>query len=72
MCASKTQSQQEAKNALHHRPAQRPGEEVQREAVFVNIREGRVLQRPQAERDTGQDLVPEQESKDQASPGVRD
>jgi len=63
MHPEETQTQQEAQDSLHHPAAQRPGEEVQGEAVLVYSREGRVLSPAEADGDSSQDLVPNRRAK---------
>lgn len=67
----KTQEQPEASNPVQHVAAARPGEEVPSETVSVHRGTGRVLQFTESDRDTGQDLVPEQTSKSQETPRGR-
>lgn len=61
----KTQDEPKAPNPLHHVPAARPGEEVPAEAVPFHRGARRVLQLPQPNGDSGQNLVPESEGQSQ-------
>ena len=70
MYPKKTQSKQKTKNSLHNTTTQCAGEEVQWEAIFIHRWASRVQCSAEVDRDPGEDLVPEQESQDQETPGV--
>ena len=53
MFAEETQTEQETSDPLHHPATERPGEEIQREAVSLHLWEGGVLGRTEADRDPG-------------------
>lgn len=71
MHLAQAQDESEAAHALQHLPAAVPGAQVQAETVPLHRRAGRVLQLPQPHRDSGQDLVPEQEGEGQETSGGR-
>ena len=71
MFTEETQTQQKTSDPLHHSATQRLREEIQREAVPLHLREGRVRRQPPADRHPGQDLVPEQEGQGQETGGGR-
>ena len=54
MHVTEAQTQQEAKDPVHHPAAEQPREEVQGEAVLVHRREGRVFSSAEAHGDTGE------------------
>lgn len=60
--AQKTQDQPKASDPVQYVAAARAGAEVPAETVPVHRRTGRVLQLTGPERDSGEDLVPEQTS----------
>lgn len=68
---TQAQDQQKAPHALQHLPAALPRAQVPTETVPLHRRTGRVLQLPQPHRDSGQDLVPEQEGEGQETPRGR-
>ena len=70
MHVAETQAKQKAKNSIHHAATKCTWEKISREAIFVNSREGRVQCSTQVDWNPGQNLVPEQKSKDQEVAGV--
>lgn len=71
MHLAQAQDESEAAHALQHHPATLPRAQVQAETVPLYRRAGRVLQLPKPHRDSGQDLVPEQEGEGQETSGGR-
>lgn len=71
MHLTQAQDEQEAAHTLQHLPAALARAQVQTETVPLHRRTGRVLQLPQPHRDSGQDLVPEQEGEGQETSGGR-
>ena len=72
MHAQKTQTKPQTTNTFHNGPTQLAREEVPREAISVNLGEGRILGRAQADRNTGEDLVPEQTRQDETVARIGD
>ena len=67
MSLKKAQTKPETKDPIHRSTACRAGEEVSAQAVSVHSREGRVLRAAEADRDPGQNLVPEPSSENETS-----
>lgn len=71
MHAPEAQDEPEAKDSLHHVTTSRSGAQIPPKAVPLDSRACRVLRLAQPHRNSGQDLVPEQEGQGQAPPGGR-
>ena len=71
MSLKKAQTKPETKDPIHRSTACRAGEEVSAQAVSVHSREGRVLRAAEADRDPGQNLVPEPSSENETSSRIR-
>lgn len=71
MYFKETQKQQETSDALHYLPAAGAGAQVPSETVPLHRRESRVLQLAQPDGDSGQNMVPKQESQSQETAGGR-
>lgn len=59
MPVEETQDESETKDSIHHATVDGPGEEIPGEAIPIHSREGRVQQFARADRDSGEDMVPE-------------